>query len=114
MAYQRRESIDPAGLRVLDIREDFGATHHADIDIEADEVSVRRCRLKPDDPASAEVETETRWQLVRGGWRVGGLARTRVSGNAGGFIIETYLEANEGDARIFSRDFTTRVPRNFV
>jgi hypothetical protein len=114
MAYERRASTDASGARIDEVREDFGATRYADIDIEADEVSVRRSRMEPANPASASVEVEARWQLARGAWRVGGLARTRVGGDADAIVIETRLEAREGETRIFARDWMIRVPRKFI
>jgi putative CocE/NonD family hydrolase len=114
MSYERRRGVDAEGRHVLDIREDFGATHYGDIDIEADEIATRRTSMRPDDPATASVDAEARWQLTRGAWRVGGSARTRVTGDGGAFAVDTRLEAREGDATIFSRDWRFRVPRRFV
>ncbi|MBI1774145.1 MAG: CocE/NonD family hydrolase [Proteobacteria bacterium] len=112
--YERRDVTDAEGSRSSDVREDFGAVRYGDIDIEADEVSVRRCRLRLQDPASAEVEAEAHWTLARGNWRVGGSARTVVSSAHDAFTIRTHLEAKEGATRIFSRDWSIRVPRRFV
>ncbi|MSP87938.1 MAG: CocE/NonD family hydrolase, partial [Alphaproteobacteria bacterium] len=114
MSYERRRSVDGDGRHILEIREDFGASHYGDIDIEADEIATRRTSMHPDDPATATVEVEARWQLARGDWRVGGLARTRVTGDGGAFTVDTRLEAREGDTTIFTRDWHFRVPRRFA
>lgn len=114
MSYERSSSVDSDGRHILDVREDFGATYYGNIDIEADEIATRHTAMRPADPATATVETETRWQLARGDWRVGGLARTRVTGDGGVFTVDTRLEAREGDTTIFTRDWHFRVPRRYV
>lgn len=59
---------------------------------------------------------ETRWErtLERGDWRVRTVARTVLTCDTEYFYLHATLDAFEGDERVHSSNFNTRIPRRLV
>ncbi len=67
-----------------------------------------------DDPTSARGETRWTYGLERGDWSVLSKTETRLTTDAGHFIIEARLRAWEGDALIFEENWNERIPRDHM
>jgi uncharacterized protein len=103
---------DPGtGERRLTVVDDGGVWRLDAIDLDMEEVSERRFRIHPDDPASAVLEVDVRWRLARAGWSVSATTRSTMRGTAAEYRIDSELQAFEDEAPVFSRRWSTTVPR---
>jgi uncharacterized protein len=66
------------------------------------------------DPLSAMARSEWTVRLERGDWRVRIETSSSLSGDAGAFHMTNTLEAYEGEARVFARTSSRRIPRDLV
>jgi putative CocE/NonD family hydrolase len=111
-AFVRRAERDPAtGAAALSIVDDAGAFRIEAIGLDLEDVTERRFRIHPDDPTAAVLDVEMRWRFARADWSTAATTRSRVTCTAAEFRITTDLEAFEGDAPVFARQWTTTVPR---
>ena len=62
------------------------------------------------------VRGETRWtrSLARGTWRVRTETRTVLTSDAEAFYLRAELDAYEGDARVYSRNWSQRIARDLA
>src|SRR3546814_2445935 len=81
------------------------------IDWEVESYSTERYRLVEGDPLSASAEVTWTWMFQRGDWSVSTQTRTLVTCSETDFIVTATVDAFEGDARVFSRNFNKAIPR---
>jgi hypothetical protein len=84
------------------------------IDLDVGHMILRRFWIDEADPLSARAENVQTIVLRRGDWTVRIETRTRLSATTGAFQLRAELEAYEGDACIFSRDWNHTIPRDLV
>jgi hypothetical protein len=77
-------------------------------------VILRRFWIGEEDPVSARAENIQTIVLRRGDWTVRVETRTRLSAASDAFHLQAELEAYEGDACIFSKDWDRTIPRELV
>jgi len=71
-------------------------------------------RIRPDDPLSARQEIEHVYVMERGAWRIRVVARLNMRCDATAFHTTATLDAYEGEARVFSREWSKATPRDHV
>ena len=104
------------------ITEDVTLTHIDDggtyrIDAHGIEIGARTERhltIRDDDPTTARVDVDWRWQLGRGDWRVRTVTKGKVWCTAEHFEVEASLEAFEGEERVFEKNWRQRIPRDLL
>jgi hypothetical protein len=85
-----------------------------EVDLEIEESSVRRYRIRDDDPLSARAEVSQRMALRRGEWAVRVESRASFWATRDSFELRARLEAFEGESVIASRSWERSVPRDGV
>ncbi len=94
--------------------QDDGLTRIEDFDWQYGASARRLYTVHPDDPLSAEANIRWRKEFSRDGFRVSVDARTQMRVTRDEFLIDGQLEAYEGEKRVFSRNWTCRIPRDHV
>jgi hypothetical protein len=97
---------------VVEVTDFSGRNRYDDIDLIAEARSTERYRIVEDEPLSCTAEVTWTWGFERGDWRIRTESRTHVSCTKKDFVIRARLEAYEGEARVFERDFEEKVPRH--
>ena len=85
-----------------------------EIDLELEQSSVRRYRIRDDDPLTARAEVVQRMGLRRGTWAVRVESRAWLSATRDAFELGARLEAFEGDRLVRSRRWESSVARDGV
>jgi hypothetical protein len=70
--------------------------------------------IRDDQPLSATVRCERMVRIARGDWRTRVESASKMSSNEESFIVTNTLEAFESDVHVFSKTWTTVVPRDLV
>src|SRR5258708_40311146 len=68
--------------------------------------------IDPGDPQSARHEIVLSLDFSRGDWRVRTETRTVMRSTRDRFLIEATLDAFEGSARVFSKNWQRSIPRD--
>jgi hypothetical protein len=84
------------------------------IDLEVEESSVRRYRIRDDDPLSARAEVAHRIGLRRADWAVSVQIHASLRATGESFELRARLDAFEGDTLVRSRRWKCRMPRDGV
>lgn len=79
-----------------------------------DSVSKDTYTIIQDQPQSATVNCERSISLERGEWRVRVKTNSTMTGDAKAFQITNVLEGYEGNARVFTKSWSTSIPRDLV
>jgi len=82
------------------------------IDLELEEATVRRYRIRDDDPLSARAEVVRRMGLRRGEWAVRVETRATLRASADRFELRARLEAFEGPTLVRARAWEHVIPRD--
>ena len=82
-----------------------------EIDLEIEESSVRRYRIRDDDPLSARAEVVQRMALRRGPWAVRVESRASFWASRERFELRAAIEAWEGERVVASRSWERSIPR---
>jgi hypothetical protein len=85
-----------------------------DIDLALGHLIERSLTIHPDDPLCASHRILHDYTMARGDWRIRLVARARMWSDARAFHMTAELDAYEGDARVFSREWTSAIPRDGV
>jgi hypothetical protein len=75
---------------------------------------TERWEIAADDPLSARVTITWDQRLSRDGWSVQTLAETSMTGNATHLRMAARVTAWEGTEKVFEREETVEVPRDWV
>ena len=94
--------------------DDQGTRHFEDIDLTLTYGSEARYSIKPDDPLSARAEVGWSVAMSRGDWAIRTRTRTVVTSTRNSFVLRAELDAFEGERRIFSRNWSSEIPRDGV
>ena len=89
-------------LRIEEINLDLG--HHVE----------HRFSIDERDPLSAASEFIERLTMRRDDWRIHIDARLRLTASRAEFFVDARLQAHEGDAEIFVREWQERIPRDLL
>ncbi|MBI2467721.1 MAG: CocE/NonD family hydrolase [Candidatus Rokubacteria bacterium] len=111
----RTNSHDIVGDVVTqEVVQDSGLYRLDDIDLTLRTVVTECYVIRSDDPLSARGEVASTVQMRRGDWRVEMRARTVLTSTGEAFRIQATLEAFEGEARAFAREFDRTIRRDLV
>jgi hypothetical protein len=94
--------------------QDDGLVRIEDFDWQTGTSARRIYSIAPDDPLSAEVGIEWKKEYGRGDFRVRVDARTRMRAAEREFLLDGTLDTYEGETRVFSKEWSCRVPRDHV
>ena len=108
----RREG--ETGVAEVRVIRNLGAARIRDVALDFSWLGSETYRIKPDDPLSAHGETERAVELRRGDWRVRIRTRTALRATHETFRLDAELDAHEGEARVFSRNWHLTIPRDRV
>ena len=84
------------------------------IDLEVEESTLRRYRIRDDDPLAARAEITQRMGVRRDGWSVRVESQAELSATAGSFELHARLCAFEADRLVRSRSWRQSIPRDGV
>jgi len=101
-------------LSTLDVTEDAGAYRLEDNGMEQAHRATERYSYARNDYTTVRGETQHTWVYRRGDWSVTTVTRTVLSSDAGNFFLRAELDAWEGDDRVFSHNWSRKIPRNLV
>jgi hypothetical protein len=114
-AYRKYETDVGSGVQRLTVLRDDGLSVIDDIGVEVGFRKTLRYRIDPSDPTSARAEADYD-EIFRhsAGWDTRVKTRSAIACTTAEYIVESDLEAFEGEQRIFSRSWTQRIPRDFT
>ncbi|WP_026875594.1 CocE/NonD family hydrolase [Jiangella gansuensis] len=98
----------------LEVVKDLGVSHIDDIGLDITRRAYERYSFVGDDVTSTRGETEWHMGFTRGDWSVHATTRTVLTCTATEFHLHAQLDAYEGERRIASKDWTRRIPRDFI
>jgi putative CocE/NonD family hydrolase len=104
-----------SGVERIEVLRDDGMSRIDAIGVETGFRKTLRYRMHPADPTSARAEAE--YELIHRnarGWDTTVRTRSAIGCTAHHYVVEADVEAFEGDERLFSRSWTTRIPRDFT
>jgi len=104
-------ATDRATLEVL---KDEGLVRLEDIELDFEESSREWYTVEDDRADTARGEADWRYRLRRDGWEVRARTRTVLTSDAEFFHLHAQLDAWEGERRVYSRNWTRRIPRDLV
>lgn len=99
---------------VLEVINDNGIVYLEEIDLEIENRALEWYSSRNDDFTSVKGETRLIRGLKRGAWSVRTVAHTILTSTESDFRIDADLEAFEGEAQIFRRNWHMSIPRDFV
>jgi uncharacterized protein len=100
------------GRTSVEVVRNLGALRIADVDLELGATGSERYTILPDDPAAARSETERRAEFRRGSWHAAVVTRTILTSQGADWRFRATLDAYEGEARIFARNWDLLIPRS--
>ncbi|HEX5192600.1 MAG TPA: CocE/NonD family hydrolase [Solirubrobacteraceae bacterium] len=95
-----------------EIRRDFAAGQRFPSGLEYRDHDPATLTIRDGDPLSSVVRVHRRIEQSRDDWRVRVELRSQMTADATDYLLSTAIDAYEGDTRVHSRTFTSRVPRN--
>jgi uncharacterized protein len=104
-------ATDTSTLAVIN---DNGIRHIDEIDLDIEDRVTERYSTVADDFTSARGEVESIRGLRRGAWDIRTVTRTTLSCDTTAFHLHAQLDAYEGGERVFSRNFSERIPRELL
>jgi len=114
IAMRRHELEERAGRGETrcEIRRDFAAGQRFPSGLEYRDYDPATLTIRDDDPLSCAVGMQRRIEQGRGDWRTRIELRSQMTADATDYLLSTSIDAYEGDTRVHSRTFTSRVPRD--
>ncbi len=98
----------------LEVVKNEGIRHLHAIGTEVHERAVERYSVQDDDLNSVQGEVHWVYAMCRDEWNVRTETFTRLTSNETEFHLHARLDAFEGDQRIYSRNWTSVIPRDLV
>jgi hypothetical protein len=105
-----RDILD--GTTTVQLPRDGGTVHLTDIDLICRDGGDVFYEIKDDDPASARCRTRFEMERRRGDWHVRSETHTELRCTATTFELTATLDAFEGEARVFTRNWRLTIPRD--
>ena len=96
------------------IHRDRGAYRLHDIDLTVDGGAVERFSITEGDPLSAKGDVVWRHRMTRGDWDIRSESRTVLTASKDTFHLRAWLDAFEGETRVFSKNWSFDIPRDGV
>jgi hypothetical protein len=111
----RRVVRDVAGEAVThEVVRDTGQQRIVETDLTQQHRTVERFTNDGDDPTAVRAEIEHLSTLSRGDWETRVRLHTQLEVDASDWIVHAELEAHEGNERVASRTWSSRIPRDLV
>jgi putative CocE/NonD family hydrolase len=101
-------------VSTLEVINDGGIVHIPDIDLEMGRKALEWYSYQGDDFNSVRGETLWERSFKRGEWHIRTVTRTVLTSTATDFHLRAELDAYEGDKRVYSQNWDTVIPRDFV
>lgn len=101
-------------VSTLEVINDGGIVHIKDIDLEMGRKAQEWYTYQGDDFNSVQGETLWERSFQRGHWQIKTITRTVLTSTASDFYLRAELDAYEGDKRVYSQNWDTIIPRDFV
>jgi putative CocE/NonD family hydrolase len=108
------EHDQKTGSVTLKISDDFGEVRDLDHGLVSGHTVEERWTIHPHDPLSARAETHWTQTLSRADWSVRTETWSTMRADREHFHLTGRIEAYEGDALVFARDFAESVPRDHI
>jgi putative CocE/NonD family hydrolase len=102
------------GEMVISSLNDTGRSTILPHGLETESIQREVYRIQARDPLSASVEVSCTLAVGRGDWQTRADSRTVMTATKTEFVIDATLDAFEGDTRVASRTWSTRIPRDGV
>jgi hypothetical protein len=102
------------GETVFTIHRDRGAYHLPAIDLTIDGGAIERFSITEGDPLSAQADIAWRYRMTRGDWDIRTESRTVLTASKQTFHLRAWLDAFEGETRVFTRNWWFDIPRKGV
>jgi hypothetical protein len=103
-----------AGTLTTERYNDEGLTHIVPWNWDYGQSARRTYTIRADEPTSAMAAMEWKKEFGRGDFRIRIEARTRMRASREHFHLTATLDAFEGEARVFSREWDSLIPRDHV
>lgn len=104
-------ATDTSTLAVIN---DNGVVRIDELDLDVESRVREWYSTVADDFSSARGEVESVRGLRRGDWDIRTVTRTTLTCDTSAFHVHAELDAYEGDERVYSRNFSERIPRNLL
>ncbi|MDZ7661892.1 MAG: hypothetical protein U5J94_05840 [Thiohalophilus sp.] len=101
-------------LSTLKVINDSGIVYIRDIDLAMGRKALEWYTYQGDDFNSVRGETLWERSYRRGDWFVKTVTRTILTSTESDFYLRAELDAYEGDKRVYSANWDTVIPRDFV
>ncbi|MEX0914152.1 MAG: CocE/NonD family hydrolase [Demequina sp.] len=98
----------------LEVVKDLGVVHFEDVDLTVTRRAEEKYTFKGNKVNSVRGQTDWLMGFERGEWSVRAETRTVLTSTATEFHIRAELDAFEGDQRVFSENWNTSIPRDFI
>ncbi len=111
--WNKRESgLDPeTGELRIEIVDDFGEYELAPHGLIVGGAGRESYSIMPDDPLSAKMETHWTEERRRGDWHIRTETYGRLTATKMHWIVWGKIEAYEGEAKVFEKEFNEQIPR---
>jgi putative CocE/NonD family hydrolase len=110
----RRYDDPETGRRLLERSADYGRLRLEGSGMELGGESRDRYGVSAGDPLSAEVRCERRLELARGDWHTRIETESSLRASETHLHVSAHLRALEGEAPLFERSWTFRIPRDHL
>jgi hypothetical protein len=98
----------------LEVINDSGTVHIDAIDLKLGRKALEWYTYQDDDFNSVKGETVWERTFKRGDWQIKTVTRTVLTSTSSDFHLRAELDAYEGDKRVYSQNWDTIIPRDFV
>lgn len=98
----------------LEVIKNEGVYYIEEIDLEVGDRTWDWYTCRDADVTSVRGETRTERSFARGDWRVRTTTRTVLTADVENFYIQAELDGWEGDQRVYSRNWSSTIPRKLV
>jgi hypothetical protein len=98
----------------LEVINDDGAYRIESIDLDVRSRVTETYSIRDDDVDSVRGETYCLREFRRKDWHIRTITRTRLTSDKEKFYIHAALDAYEGEARVFSKNWHTEIDRDLV
>ena len=107
-----RNLVDLTGK--LEVIKDLGVVRFRDIDLDVTRRAVERYTFKDAEPNSVRGETDWVMGFQRDDWSVYTYTKTVLTSSEEAFHLYAELDAYEGETRVASKTWNTKIPRDFI
>jgi hypothetical protein len=102
------------GWTTLTMISDEGRLRYLDNGLETEHKTVELFKVREGDPLSTSQQIRSTIEFQRDEWRVRVETDSLMTADATHFHLSNHMDAYEGDVRVFTKSWTTAVPRDHV